>query len=197
MAAIFRPRANMAATLILLGIAALTVGGVVWWWEWPRVDWARHVGWHLSSPSLQPPASRRWPGDRLPLLPYHGRNVRERGHAADLYLHDLPFADLDQCGDPGSGAATVWPTTSRSSGIASTICRITSISITHPHRQGRGLCRMSRPDRSDAAAAQGARLHDGLLSSTAMPIPARGCGRKIRSIISHGSAMHRRLRRRL
>jgi hypothetical protein len=31
----FPQSANMAATLILLGIAALFVGGLGWWWIWP------------------------------------------------------------------------------------------------------------------------------------------------------------------
>ena len=50
MAAIFRPSANLAATLILLGMAALFVAGVGWWWVWPRTDYMRHVRWPVSQP---------------------------------------------------------------------------------------------------------------------------------------------------
>ena len=38
MTAIFRPSANLAATLALAFVAALLVFGVGWWWAWPGVD---------------------------------------------------------------------------------------------------------------------------------------------------------------
>ena len=97
MTAIFRSSANLAATLTLLILAGLFVGGIGWWWLWPRTDYVRHVGWTVrSTGAVQPPASCGGPGDRLPLLPHLGRGIIQRRPAADLYLHDLPFADLDQ-----------------------------------------------------------------------------------------------------
>ncbi len=50
MAAIFTPRADLAAKLILLGIAVAGVGGLGWWWLWPRMDYARHVRWTVEQP---------------------------------------------------------------------------------------------------------------------------------------------------
>ena len=50
MAAVFRPQANLAAGLTLLGLAALFVGGIAWWWLWPRTDFVRHVGWTVTQP---------------------------------------------------------------------------------------------------------------------------------------------------
>lgn len=50
MAAIFTPRADLAAKLILLGAAAAGVGGFGWWWLWPRMDYARHVRWTVEQP---------------------------------------------------------------------------------------------------------------------------------------------------
>ena len=50
MTTIFPQSANMVATLILLGIAALFVGGLGWWWIWPRTNYARHVDWTIGQP---------------------------------------------------------------------------------------------------------------------------------------------------
>jgi hypothetical protein len=50
MPAIFRPSANLAAAVTLLGLAALGAGGVAWWWWGPRTDYARHVRWPVDQP---------------------------------------------------------------------------------------------------------------------------------------------------
>ncbi|MBV9784505.1 MAG: cytochrome C [Acidisphaera sp.] len=50
MAAIFRPSANLAAKVVLLGMAALLAGGTGWWLVWPRTDWSRRVGWVIDQP---------------------------------------------------------------------------------------------------------------------------------------------------
>lgn len=50
MAAIFRPGANLAAKLVLLALACLIGGGIAWWWLWPRMDYARRVGWTIDQP---------------------------------------------------------------------------------------------------------------------------------------------------
>lgn len=50
MAAIFRPSANLAITLGLLGMAVLFATGVGGWFLWPRSDWARHVHWTVGQP---------------------------------------------------------------------------------------------------------------------------------------------------
>ncbi len=50
MAAIFTPRADLAAKLILAGVATAFVGGMGWWWLWPRTDYARHVRWTVEQP---------------------------------------------------------------------------------------------------------------------------------------------------
>ncbi len=47
---IFRPSANLAAAVTLLGLAALGAGGVAWWWLGPRTDYARHVHWAVDQP---------------------------------------------------------------------------------------------------------------------------------------------------
>lgn len=43
MAAIFGPAANLAAKVTLCALAAATGGGILFWWLWPRTDYARHV----------------------------------------------------------------------------------------------------------------------------------------------------------
>src|SRR5665213_1889365 len=50
MAAIFKPSANLAATLTLLGVLALGLGGVGWWWLWPRTNFVRHILWPVDQP---------------------------------------------------------------------------------------------------------------------------------------------------
>lgn len=49
-AAIFSPRANLAARAGLFGVAAFLGLGVAWWWLAPRSDWARDVGFHIDQP---------------------------------------------------------------------------------------------------------------------------------------------------
>ena len=53
--------------------------------------------------SFQSPAPRGRPGNRLPLLSHFGRDLQLRRHSAHQDLHELPFADLDQCGPAGAG----------------------------------------------------------------------------------------------
>ena len=50
MGAIFKPSANLAATLSLLGLPVLVMCGVGWWWLWPRTDYVRHVRWNVQQP---------------------------------------------------------------------------------------------------------------------------------------------------
>jgi hypothetical protein len=50
MAAIFSPAANLAAKLGLLGAAGLVLGGISWWWLWPRTGYVRHSGWFVEQP---------------------------------------------------------------------------------------------------------------------------------------------------
>jgi hypothetical protein len=50
MAAIFRPTANIATQVVIVGLAALIVGGIAWWWAWPRMDYERHRGWTVEQP---------------------------------------------------------------------------------------------------------------------------------------------------
>jgi hypothetical protein len=50
MAAIFRPSANLAATVTVLIVAGLVVALLVGWWVWPRTDYARHVLWQVDQP---------------------------------------------------------------------------------------------------------------------------------------------------
>jgi hypothetical protein len=50
MPAIFRPSANIATQLVLLGLATLVLGGLIWWWAWPRMDYVRHTSWIVEQP---------------------------------------------------------------------------------------------------------------------------------------------------
>lgn len=50
MVAIFRPSANLAITLVLLGIAVLFLAGIGGWFLWPHSDWARHLFWTVGQP---------------------------------------------------------------------------------------------------------------------------------------------------
>src|ERR1700732_2333278 len=47
--------------------------------------------------SLQSSAPRGRPWDWLPLLPYLGGDLKLCWHSSNQNLHELPFADLDQC----------------------------------------------------------------------------------------------------
>ena len=105
MAAIFTPTANLGWKLTLLALAAVFLGAMGWWWLWPRMDYVRHV--RVDDPpagSIQPPTPRRRTRHRLSILPHVGRGFIECRSTADLYLHDLPFADLDQCRAARAGA---------------------------------------------------------------------------------------------
>ena len=105
MAAAFRPSANLWAALTLLGVAGLCIVGVCWWWVWPRIDYARHVGWTVEQPV---PFSHQHHvaglGIDCRFCHTSVETVVQCGHAADLYLHDVPFANLDQRGDSRAGA---------------------------------------------------------------------------------------------
>ncbi|HEY6432131.1 MAG TPA: cytochrome c3 family protein [Acetobacteraceae bacterium] len=48
MAAIFGPGANLAAKLGLVGMAALLLAGVGWWWGSPRTDYKRNENWVVN-----------------------------------------------------------------------------------------------------------------------------------------------------
>jgi Cytochrome c7 and related cytochrome c len=48
--AIFRPSANLAVKLTLLGTVGLLAVAVGWWWRFPRTDYARHVGFPVQQP---------------------------------------------------------------------------------------------------------------------------------------------------
>ncbi len=50
MPAIFSPVANLAAKLGLIGAAGLMLGGMGWWWLWPRTDYVRHSHWFVEQP---------------------------------------------------------------------------------------------------------------------------------------------------
>ena len=56
----------------------------------------RHKCWDRACAAgpLQPPASRRRPGDRLPLLPHLGGEFVVRRDAAHQDVHELSFADV-------------------------------------------------------------------------------------------------------
>jgi hypothetical protein len=50
MAAVFGPRANVIATVFLIGAAGFLICGCIWWFAWPRSDYVRHVGWTIQQP---------------------------------------------------------------------------------------------------------------------------------------------------
>jgi hypothetical protein len=50
MAAIFRPSANLAATLTVVALLGLLALGISWWWASPFVDWASHIRWTVARP---------------------------------------------------------------------------------------------------------------------------------------------------
>jgi len=50
MPAIFQPAANLWTKAVLLGMAALVLGGAGWWVMWPRTDWVRGVGATIGQP---------------------------------------------------------------------------------------------------------------------------------------------------
>jgi Cytochrome c7 and related cytochrome c len=50
MSAIFRPSANIATQVLMIGLGALILGGIAWWWAWPQTDYVRHKGWTVEQP---------------------------------------------------------------------------------------------------------------------------------------------------
>jgi Cytochrome c7 and related cytochrome c len=50
MVAIFGPTANLTAKLTVITLTTFTIGGLTWWWLWPRTDYARHVRWTVEQP---------------------------------------------------------------------------------------------------------------------------------------------------
>lgn len=50
MAPIFQPKANLWAKLGLIGIAIAFIAGLSWWFVWPRMDYARRVGFVVDQP---------------------------------------------------------------------------------------------------------------------------------------------------
>ncbi|HET6619106.1 MAG TPA: cytochrome c3 family protein [Dongiaceae bacterium] len=50
MPAVFGPRANLVATLAVLGLVAPVVVGIGWWWSWPRTDYWNHLHWTIAQP---------------------------------------------------------------------------------------------------------------------------------------------------
>ncbi|NHO33900.1 cytochrome c3 family protein [Acetobacter fallax] len=50
MAAVFSPRANVIATVCMIGVAGFIAGGCIWWFAWPRSDYVRRVGWTIQQP---------------------------------------------------------------------------------------------------------------------------------------------------
>jgi hypothetical protein len=50
MAAIFTPGANLNAKLALAGAVGVVLGGIGWWWGWPRTDYVRHTDWTVEQP---------------------------------------------------------------------------------------------------------------------------------------------------
>ena len=188
MAAIFRPSANLAATVTLLG-----AGSAVRWRHWLVVGMAAHR-LHAPRPlagsstgAVQSRTSCGGLGDRLPVLPHLGGGVLERRSAADLHLHDLPFSDLDERRHFWRRCGRAWRTTSRSSGTGSPTCRTTFISITA----------FTSPRASAARAVTGrwtacrsaTRQRPSPCSSAwiAIATRARICGRRIRSTTRNGS----------
>jgi hypothetical protein len=50
MAAIFSPTANLVAKLGLIGAVGLVLGGISWWWLWPRTEYVSHSSWFVEQP---------------------------------------------------------------------------------------------------------------------------------------------------
>ena len=152
MAAIFRPSANLAATLVFLGAAALLVGGVAWWWIWPRTDYMRHIRWPVHQPV---PFSHEHHvaglGTRLPVLPHLGGGVFDRRFATDLHLHDLPFSNLDQRQCSGAGAAKPGRQQADHLERDYQFAGLRLLQSQHSHRQGCWLFELSRGGRPHAA----------------------------------------------
>ncbi len=50
MAALFKPQANVAAKLGLIGLTALVLAGIGWWWGYPRTNYRRQEFWYVQQP---------------------------------------------------------------------------------------------------------------------------------------------------
>lgn len=50
MAAIFTPSANVVARAAVIALLAAPLGGIAWWWLWPRTDYASRVGFAVQQP---------------------------------------------------------------------------------------------------------------------------------------------------
>ena len=50
MPAIFSPSANTLTRFTLLALAFLSIGGIAWWWLWPRMDYRLHTFWTVDQP---------------------------------------------------------------------------------------------------------------------------------------------------
>jgi len=48
MAAIFKPGANLAAKLGLIGMAGFVLAGIGWWFVWPRTDYMQNKYWFVD-----------------------------------------------------------------------------------------------------------------------------------------------------
>ena len=118
-------RITIFGAVFILGFAGLGVRPA----EPVRLCHARHAGARTAR-AVQPRASRRRPGRRLPVLPHHGGDLELRQHSAHQDLHELPFADLEHEPDAGAGARQFPHRTNRSAGRGSTICPISSTSTT-------------------------------------------------------------------
>jgi hypothetical protein len=50
MAAIFGPTANLLSKLTVLGLAGIFLGGIGFWWLWPRTDYWNQIRWTVEQP---------------------------------------------------------------------------------------------------------------------------------------------------
>ena len=196
MAAIFRPSANLTASLTLLAVhngrcwPALATGGR----GHASTGRATSAG-TLASGSIQSRASRGRSRARLPVLPCLSGSFVECWLAADLHLHDLPFANLDERGFTGAGTTKFWRMTNQSHGTESPICRITSISTT-AFTSPKASVVQAVTERWTACPSlirPRSSQWDSVWIVTATPDP--NCGRVIKSTIRNGNAAPPRRRR--
>jgi hypothetical protein len=52
MAALFKPHANIFAKFGMIGAGALFLGGIAWWWGYPRTDYRRQDFWIVQQPVM-------------------------------------------------------------------------------------------------------------------------------------------------
>ena len=50
MAAVFKPRANIASRLAFLCLGGLVLAGIGWWWGYPRTNYRRQDFWTVQQP---------------------------------------------------------------------------------------------------------------------------------------------------